>query len=101
MNGDRNLAVFCDFENIALGARDAKHASFDVRSPAPPVVALIGLLGMLIGEQVVPAAKRLMTGQPISAAWVKSECVPHIFGELPTKPAAETRAKHAEDQVHT
>jgi XapX domain-containing protein len=31
-----------------------------VRSPAPPVVALIGLLGMLIGEQAVPAAKHLI-----------------------------------------
>lgn len=28
-----------------------------VRSPAPPYVALIGLLGMLIGESVVPIAK--------------------------------------------
>ena len=25
-----------------------------VRSPAPPIIALIGLLGMLIGEQLVP-----------------------------------------------
>jgi XapX domain-containing protein len=62
----------------------------DVRSPAPPVVALIGLLGMLAGEQVVPLAKRLIAGQPISAAWVKSDCVPHIFGELPGRPAAPT-----------
>ena len=31
MNGDRNLAVFCDFENVALGARDAKYASFDMQ----------------------------------------------------------------------
>jgi XapX domain-containing protein len=31
-----------------------------VRSPAPPVIALIGLLGMLIGEQAVPAAKHLI-----------------------------------------
>ena len=31
MNGDRNLALFCDFENIALGARDAKYASFDIQ----------------------------------------------------------------------
>jgi len=60
----------------------------DVRSPAPPVVALIGLLGMLAGEQVVPLAKRLISGQPISAAWVKSDCVPHIFGPLPARPAA-------------
>jgi XapX domain-containing protein len=28
-----------------------------VRSPAPPVVALVGLLGMLIGEQVIPWIK--------------------------------------------
>ena len=32
-----------------------------VRSPAPPVIALLGLLGMLIGEQAVPLAHRLMT----------------------------------------
>jgi XapX domain-containing protein len=31
-----------------------------VRSPAPPAVALIGLLGILIGEQAVPAAKHLI-----------------------------------------
>ncbi|HEY5720127.1 MAG TPA: NYN domain-containing protein [Gammaproteobacteria bacterium] len=27
----RNLAVFCDFENVALGVRDAKLAAFDIR----------------------------------------------------------------------
>ena len=26
----RNMAVYCDFENIALGARDAKYAAFDM-----------------------------------------------------------------------
>jgi uncharacterized protein (TIGR00288 family) len=26
-----NLAVFCDFENIALGVRDARHDQFDIR----------------------------------------------------------------------
>ena len=26
----RNMAVFCDFENIALGVRDAKYAKFDM-----------------------------------------------------------------------
>jgi uncharacterized protein (TIGR00288 family) len=31
VNGDRNLALFCDFENIALGAREARHASFDIQ----------------------------------------------------------------------
>jgi len=29
-NGDRNLALFCDFENIALGVRDARYAQFDI-----------------------------------------------------------------------
>jgi XapX domain-containing protein len=29
-----------------------------VRSPAPPIVALIGLAGILAGEQIVPLAKR-------------------------------------------
>ncbi len=27
----RNLALFCDFENIALGVRDAKYAAFDIQ----------------------------------------------------------------------
>lgn len=32
-----------------------------VRSPAPPLVALVGLLGMLAGEQVTPAVKHLLS----------------------------------------
>jgi XapX domain-containing protein len=57
----------------------------DVRSPAPPVVALVGLLGILLGEQVVPMAKRLLNNQPITVGWVQTNCVPHVFGELPKK----------------
>ena len=29
---DNNLALFCDFENIALGVRDAKYAKFDINN---------------------------------------------------------------------
>jgi uncharacterized protein (TIGR00288 family) len=29
--GTRNMAVFCDFENVALGVRDAKYAAFDIQ----------------------------------------------------------------------
>ncbi len=76
------------------------YALLDVRSPAPPVVALIGLFGMLIGEQVVPAAKRVMTGLPITAEWMKTDCAPHIFGQLPTKPTPSTGAQ-AKDEVRT
>jgi XapX domain-containing protein len=57
----------------------------NVRSPAPPVIALIGLLGILAGEQLVPLAKRLVSSQPVSSAWVRDQCVPHIFGQLPRK----------------
>ena len=60
----------------------------NVRSPAPPVVALIGLLGMLVGEQVVPIAKRMLAGAPVNVSWMKQECVPHVFGELPAGQSA-------------
>src|SRR3954468_17783641 len=29
-NDNRNLAVFCDFENVALGVRESKYAQFDI-----------------------------------------------------------------------
>jgi len=63
----------------------AIYGVLDVRSPAPPVVALVGLLGILLGEQVVPIAKRLLNKQPITIRWVQTDCVPHVFGELPRK----------------
>jgi XapX domain-containing protein len=56
------------------------YALLQVRSPAPPAVALIGLLGMLVGEQVVPTVKRLVAGEPVTTAWLRKECVPKISG---------------------
>ncbi len=58
----------------------------NVRSPAPPVVALIGLLGILIGEQIVPVAKAAFAREP-------------LITSLPTRPSAadaygETRLPH-------
>jgi XapX domain-containing protein len=35
------------------------YSAIKVRSPAPPLVALIGLLGMVIGVQAIPALKQL------------------------------------------
>jgi XapX domain-containing protein len=61
----------------------------NVRSPAPPVIALVGLLGILLGEQLVPLAKRLASNKPVSTQWACQQCMPHIFGQLPGK-AAET-----------
>jgi XapX domain-containing protein len=70
----------------------------NVRSPAPPVIALIGLLGILVGEQLVPLAKRLVSSEPVSSAWVREQCVPHIFGQLPGKVAETLPGKAAETE---
>jgi XapX domain-containing protein len=70
------------------------YGSIGVRSPAPPVVALVGLFGILLGEQVVPLTKRLLAGHRVDVTWVRSNCVPHVFGELPTNPTL--RPKNSE-----
>ncbi len=61
------------------------YSLMNVRSPAPPVIALVGLLGMLAGEQIVPIAKRLIAGEGLSLGWLKSECGEHVFGALPSR----------------
>jgi len=62
------------------------YALINVRSPAPPAIALLGLLGMLMGEQMVPIAKRVIAGEPLSSAWFAKECVPKITGVAPAAP---------------
>ena len=47
MNGDSNLAVFCDFENIALGVRDAKLQKLDIR----PIVERLLLKGSIVAKK--------------------------------------------------
>ena len=54
-----------------------------VRSPAPPVVALIGLLGILLGEQIVPVGRELIAGTSVGAAWRQARCGQHVFGAMP------------------
>lgn len=55
----------------------------NVRSPAPPVIALIGLLGILLGEQIVPIVKRLIVGEAVTLSSVREDCGHHMFGLLP------------------
>lgn len=59
------------------------YSMLGVRSPAPPVIALIGLAGILLGEQVVPLARRLVD-QGELARFARSECVNHLLGRLPS-----------------
>ena len=59
------------------------YSLLNVRSPAPPLVALLGLLGILIGEQVIPIGKPIAAGAALSVAWRQAKCASHIFGMLP------------------
>lgn len=54
-----------------------------VRSPAPPIVALVGLLGILIGEQAVPMVRQMVRGAPVTVGWFVEHRLPHLCGELP------------------
>jgi XapX domain-containing protein len=54
-----------------------------VRSPAPPVIALVGLLGILVGEQIPTLIKQVLGRQVSATAWVTQQVKPHCFGQLP------------------
>lgn len=78
----------------------------NVRSPAPPIVALVGLLGILLGEQLPPLlkqwrqppaaqsagldeqispppAKQWRLSAEARTAWLDEQVKPHCFGQLP------------------
>jgi XapX domain-containing protein len=42
-----------------------------VRSPAPPLIALVGLLGMVLGEQAIDAARHHFVAPSSQSAPVK------------------------------
>ena len=65
-----------------------------VRSPAPPAIALLGLLGMLLGEQAAPIAKRLLTRAPVAAYLKTPECAGQVLGP---QALAQTTVKSPED----
>lgn len=68
----------------------------NVRSPAPPVVALVGLLGILLGEQIPPLARQWLNPKPNPTAFFGDQVKPHCFGELPRGAAAND---HKESQT--
>jgi XapX domain-containing protein len=59
------------------------YALFQVRSPAPPVIALVGLLGILLGEQIPPLIKQVWAKEHERGSWIQGQVRPHVFGELP------------------
>jgi hypothetical protein len=44
MSVEGNLALFCDFENIAIGVRDSKYPKFDIQ----PVLERLLLKGSIV-----------------------------------------------------
>ncbi len=70
------------------------YSLLNVRSPAPPIIALVGLLGILVGEQLVPLARRLLSGQTLTCEVLHEQCAAHLFGPLPSgsTPTASQRA---------
>jgi len=72
------------------------YSLLNVRSPAPPVVALIGLLGILLGEQIIPVGRQMIAGTSIRTAWQQLRCGQHVFGAMPgrhaERPASATIA---------
>jgi XapX domain-containing protein len=68
------------------------YSLFNVRSPAPPLVALRGLLGILAGEQIIPVARQIAARNGLVAAWQQAKCAPHMFGMLPGRQAEQAKA---------
>lgn len=59
------------------------YSLLQVRSPAPPLIALIGLLGMLFGEQVIPVSRALIVAPE--------------FLQMGIRPAQAVRTAHHHD----
>ncbi|MGX5803451.1 XapX domain-containing protein [Bradyrhizobium sp. Arg314] len=71
----------------------------NVRSPAPPIIALVGLLGILAGEQLPPLVKNMWRNEPAVLSWLH-QVRPHVFGHLPqgglpSQPAIQRSDKNA------
>lgn len=74
------------------------YSLLNVRSPAPPLVALVGLLGILAGEQIVPVARQLLSGHGLASAWQQAKCAPHMFGMLPGRQTDASTSASATDR---
>ena len=81
--------------SLALGVLvGVIYALFNVRSPAPPVIALAGLFGILVGEQIPSVVRTVWVRE--SVALFTEQVGPHVFGRLPSgRPTAVVQAKPA------
>ena len=86
MSDDGNLALFCDFENIALGVRDAKYAKFDIQL----VLERLLLKGSIVTKKAYCDWDRYKQFKPVmhEAAFELIE-IPHV--SLSGKNSADIR----------
>ena len=75
MNGESNLALFCDFENIAVGVRDANYAKFNIKR----VLEQLLLKGSIVAKKAYCDWDRYKSFKPTmhEAAFELIE-VPHV-----------------------
>ena len=60
------------------------YSLLDVRSPAPPVIALVGLLGILVGEQILPVGRQMLAGTSMPHRMAaRCSVAHHVFGAMP------------------
>ncbi len=71
----QNMAVFCDFENVALGVRDAKYSQFDIKK----VLERLLLKGSIIVKKAYCDWERYKDYKPVmhEASFELIE-IPHI-----------------------
>ncbi|MEM6488186.1 MAG: DUF1427 family protein [Pseudomonadota bacterium] len=75
--------------SLAIGlAVGGLYALLGTRSPAPPVIALLGLLGMLLGETLVSWAKQRMTVETAAAHCLHAKS----FATVPSPRAPQVRS---------
>jgi XapX domain-containing protein len=75
--------------SIGVGlAVGVAYALLGVRSPAPPIIALLGLLGMLAGETAV----NWLRGHPSVLGWMCHSKTFHAEAPRAPLPDAERRA---------
>jgi XapX domain-containing protein len=66
----------------------ALYGLLGTRSPAPPVIALIGLLGMLLGEMATGWAKSRLSAGEAAAACLHAKSFAVAEAEPSRRPAA-------------
>ena len=86
MSAEGNLALFCDFENIALGVRDAKYAKFNIQ----PVLERLLVKGSIVTKKAYCDWDRYKQFKPVmhEAAFELIE-IPHL--RLSGKNSADIR----------